>query len=76
MVHLSNARAFTTQLMFDEALNDAVFANSPYSRHSGRRTLNNDDSIFREPMLMKATREADGYLAVTVFGVDTDRDGA
>jgi protocatechuate 3,4-dioxygenase beta subunit len=67
MVHLSNERVLTTQVMFDDALNDVVLARRPYS--SGRRTLNSDDSIFREQMLLKVTEEGDGYLGVIVFGL-------
>ena len=36
----------TTQLFFDEALNDAVYKTAAYSGHSGRRTTNNQDGIF------------------------------
>ena len=40
MVHVSNNRVLTTQMMFDEALNTKVFANQPYAARTGRDTFN------------------------------------
>ena len=37
---------FTTQIFFDEKLNDAVMATSPYDERPGRDTTNLEDSIF------------------------------
>nr|MDT0657248.1 hypothetical protein [Micromonospora sp. DSM 115978] len=76
MVHVSNARVLTTQMMFDEDLNSAVYAAAPYAEHTGRDTFNDNDTIFQETMLMKVTEEGDGYLGVIVFGADSDQDGA
>nr|WP_240519313.1 intradiol ring-cleavage dioxygenase [Amycolatopsis antarctica] len=76
MVHVDNERVLTTQLMFDEALNSAVFAGTPYSARTGRDTFNDGDSIFEEQMLLKVTEEDDGHLGVIVFSADSDRDGA
>jgi protocatechuate 3,4-dioxygenase beta subunit len=76
MVHVSNSRVLTTQMMFDEALNTKVLATQPYAARTGRDTFNDDDNIFRSGMLLKVTEESDGYLGVIVFGADSDRDGA
>ncbi|MEQ4723591.1 hypothetical protein [Nonomuraea sp. B19D2] len=76
MVHFSNQRVLTTQLMFDESLNSKVMAMSPYSGHSGRDTFNDNDNIYDDSMLMKVTKEDDGYLGVIVFSADSDKDGA
>ena len=62
MVHFSNARVLTTQMMFDEALNTKVFAKSPYAAHTGRDTFNDSDNIYKDSMLLKVTEEGDGYL--------------
>jgi protocatechuate 3,4-dioxygenase beta subunit len=75
MVHVSNARVLTTQVMFDEALNTKVFANAPYAQHTGRDTLNDADGIYKPTMLLKITEENDGYLGVIVFAADSDSDG-
>jgi protocatechuate 3,4-dioxygenase beta subunit len=76
MVHVDNARALTTQVMFDEALNEKVFAGQPYAAHSGRDTFNDNDFIYADSMLLTVTEEGDGYLGVINFGVDADQDGA
>jgi len=76
MVHVSNERVLTTQMMFDEAFNSAVYAASPYADHAGRDTFNDDDTIYRDSMLMTVTEDADGYLGVIIFGVDADQDGS
>ena len=76
MVHVSNQRVLTSQLMFDENLNSKVLATAPYNTRSGRDTLNSNDSIFNDSMLMKTTAETGGYLGVHVLSVDSDRDGA
>ncbi|MEU4234665.1 hypothetical protein AB0F17_61205 [Nonomuraea sp. NPDC026600] len=75
MVHFSNARVLTTQVMFDEALNTKVFTKSPYAAHTGRDTFNDGDNIYKDTMLLKVTEEDDGYLGVIVFSADSDKDG-
>lgn len=39
---------FTSQLFFDDALTDRVHAAEPYASHGRRRTVNADDSFFRQ----------------------------
>ncbi|WP_027341674.1 dioxygenase family protein [Hamadaea tsunoensis] len=76
MVHFSDKRVLTTQMMFDESLNTTVFTNAPYASHTGRDTFNDKDSIYQDSMLMKVTQPADGYLGVIVFAADSDKDGS
>jgi protocatechuate 3,4-dioxygenase beta subunit len=76
MVHVSDSRVLTTQVMFDEALNAEVFTTEPYAAHIGRDTFNDNDSIYEPPMLMKVIPDGDGYLGAIVFAADTDKDGA
>ncbi|MFC4113099.1 protocatechuate dioxygenase [Nonomuraea zeae] len=76
MVHFSNERVLTTQVMFDEQLNSAVMAKAPYAEHTGRDTFNDGDNIYKDEMLMKIAEEDDGYLGVIVFSADSDKDGA
>jgi protocatechuate 3,4-dioxygenase beta subunit len=76
MVHFSSERVLTTQVMFDEKLNSAVMGKAPYAEHTGRDTFNDDDTIYKDGMLMKVTEEDDGYLGVIVFAADSDKDGA
>ncbi|MEV7012813.1 intradiol ring-cleavage dioxygenase [Streptosporangium sp. NPDC051022] len=75
MVHVGDARVLTTQLMFDESLNTKVFAAAPYSEHTGRDTLNDNDSIYRPAMLMKVTEDGDGHTGAIVLSADSDKNG-
>jgi protocatechuate 3,4-dioxygenase beta subunit len=60
------AYEFTSQFYFDESLSDRVFSREPYSTHSGQRTLNDRDGIYRQggSQLMLAVNErGNGYAA-------------
>ncbi|WP_180290412.1 hypothetical protein [Streptomyces sp. TLI_171] len=52
-----------------------MFAKSPYSRHTGRDTFNDGDSIYRPAVLLKVTEDADGYLGVITLAADPDQNG-
>jgi protocatechuate 3,4-dioxygenase beta subunit len=57
---------FTSQVYFDETLNDAVHAQAPYSSKGRRDTVNDADGIFRSgggQLLLPATAEGAGYGA-------------
>ncbi|MFC8451186.1 protocatechuate dioxygenase [Kitasatospora sp. NPDC057223] len=75
MVHINNERTLTTQMMMDEKLNTAVFADAPYAKHTGRDTFNDGDSIYRPGMLLTVSEDGDGYLGVITFGADPDHNG-
>jgi len=75
MVHVNNDRVLTTQMMFDEKLNDEVFAAAPYNTHTGRDTTNANDTIFVDSMLMKVTKDANGYVSAIVMSADADQNG-
>jgi protocatechuate 3,4-dioxygenase beta subunit len=58
--------AFTSQLYFDDAFSERVFAVEPYARRGGRWLRNADDGIFREggkELLLMPTSEGKGYAA-------------
>jgi protocatechuate 3,4-dioxygenase beta subunit len=76
MVHFSNERVLTTQVMFDEKLNSTVFAAEPYSKRTGRDTFNDGDSIYDDSMLLKIVEQDEGYLGAIVFAADSDQDNA
>jgi protocatechuate 3,4-dioxygenase beta subunit len=69
-LHVDRKTVVTTQLYFDEAVNDAVFATSPYDTHTGRDTRNEDDSIYDPAGLVTVRRTASGYLGVINIGVN------
>jgi protocatechuate 3,4-dioxygenase beta subunit len=61
---------FTSQLFFDDALSDRVFAAAPYAAAGQRRTLNRVDGIYRSELLLDVTETADGYQATFPIGID------
>ena len=59
---------FTTQMFFDEALNDAVLSCGPYDERPDRDTTNADDSIFLPELIAETDGDASrGYMAA--FGI-------
>jgi protocatechuate 3,4-dioxygenase beta subunit len=65
-----SAQEFTSQLYFDDALNDRVFAMAPYATRGRPAMRNADDFIFREggrQLLLAATR--DGEMVAAAFDI-------
>ena len=67
---------FTSQFFFDEALTDAVYAQSPYSTRGRRNTLNPTDGIYNSlsstekvALTLTPTAEGGGYTGVITLGV-------
>lgn len=57
---------FTSQLYFDDAFNERIFALEPYAGHRGRWLANADDGIFRESgreLLLAPQPDGQGYVA-------------
>ena len=57
---------FTSQLYFDDAITDVVFAQPPYAARGERSTRNDADGIFRNggnQLLIVPTRTGDAYTA-------------
>ncbi|MBX3058205.1 MAG: intradiol ring-cleavage dioxygenase [Anaerolineae bacterium] len=61
---------FTSQLFFDEALNDQVHAQPPYASKGRRNTLNSNDRIFHEQLVVTAVPDDNGYTATFDVGLD------
>ncbi|HEX9676214.1 MAG TPA: intradiol ring-cleavage dioxygenase [Anaerolineales bacterium] len=60
---------FTSQLFFDEALNDEVHAQQPYASKGPRNTLNSVDRIYDDRLLLAASEAAQGYAAAFDIGL-------
>jgi protocatechuate 3,4-dioxygenase beta subunit len=60
---------FTSQLFFDDALSDQVLAQPPYNVQ-GSRTLNSQDGIYDDLLLLTVTTTDQGYAAVFDLGLD------
>lgn len=62
----------TSQLYFDDALSDVVFAQAPYAGRGNRTTRNQNDGIFRsngEQLLLALTPHDQGYAATFEIGL-------
>jgi protocatechuate 3,4-dioxygenase beta subunit len=64
---------FTSQLFFPDAMNDAVFANAPYTQKGVAGILrNNGDDIFKQSggkLTLSPAKTADGYAATFDIGL-------
>ena len=66
------AYEFTSQLYFDDALTDRVYALAPYAAGRQRSTRNTDDFLFRDGgsrLLLDAVQDAQGYAATFDIGL-------
>ncbi|MEO8285782.1 MAG: intradiol ring-cleavage dioxygenase [Chloroflexota bacterium] len=64
---------FTSQLFFDDALSDQIYAQQPYSQHSGRDTRNSSDGIYQgggSQLTLALSKSGDGYKATFPIGLD------
>lgn len=64
------AYEFTSQLFFDESLNDTVHALEPYAEHGRRNRLNTNDRIFSKELLLEVASQDDAYVAAFGIGLD------
>jgi hypothetical protein len=69
-VHLDGSTLLTTQLYFDEAVTEAVYASDPYAEHSGRDTFNDTDGIFDSRTVPTLDEDGGGYLGLAILGAD------
>lgn len=69
----AGAYEFTSQLYFDEGLNDAVHALQPYAKKGKRDTLNRADEYYNSggaQLILAATGTAQGYAGTFDIGLD------
>ena len=63
---------FTSQIYFDDAQSDGVFARAPYASNTNRRVRNSGDGIFRsggQRLLVDVAEEREGYAATFDVGL-------
>jgi protocatechuate 3,4-dioxygenase beta subunit len=64
------SKVFTSQLFFDPALSEEVFAQAPYStKGTTPDTPNSTDSIYQDLMLLTVTKTDQGYASTFEIGV-------
>ena len=68
-VHLDRQTVLTTQLYFDDAVSDRVFAAQPYAAQGARDATNASDGIFDDSLLLTLERSGRGYLGLMTFDV-------
>jgi protocatechuate 3,4-dioxygenase beta subunit len=68
-VHLSGTTALTTQLFFDDAVSDAVYAQAPYTAHPGRDTRNSRDAFYKPAAQLRLAQDGARWLGAIVLGV-------
>lgn len=74
-VHVGGSTIHTTQLFFDDAFTDEVYAaNEPYASRNNRGTLNSNDNIYSgggEATTLNVSESTGGYAATLVVGVQS-----
>ncbi|MFD0555705.1 dioxygenase-like protein [Stackebrandtia endophytica] len=68
-VHIDRTSVLTSQLYFDDTVNDEVYSTEPYTAHPGRDRRNDDDGIYDASGLLTTEPTDTGYLAYTNLGV-------
>ena len=67
------SREFTSQLFFDDAYTDQVYAQEPYASTGQRTILNSQDGIYQQSggqLTITVTEGSDGYVASFDIGLD------
>jgi protocatechuate 3,4-dioxygenase beta subunit len=73
-VHVRGNVVHTGQLFFADAVTDAVYRRTPYSKRPNRTTRNSGDSIFANggnKAIVKVRRQGSGYAGSLTMGVQT-----
>ena len=68
----SRSQEFTSQLYFDDAVSDRVYAAAPYTSHGRREMRNADDFLFRsggKQLMLELQPEGAGYAGAFDVGV-------
>ena len=69
-VHINRDTVLTTQLFFDDTLNDTINAEvSPYNEHTERDTYNKTDTIYSDEGLMQAHYDGEKVIAAINIGI-------
>jgi hypothetical protein len=68
-VHLDRTTVLTSQLFFDEAVTEEVYARAPYDRAPDRDTFNDTDGIFDEGLVLSLRDDGDGVLGLLTLDV-------
>jgi protocatechuate 3,4-dioxygenase beta subunit len=67
----SGSSVVTTQVFTTAEFDEKVYASAPYDQRPGRDTLNENDGIFQEQLVLTLREEKRGVLGFTTFDVKT-----
>ncbi len=70
----ARAQEFTSQLYFDESVNNEIFKQAPYNAKRGRRVMNDADFLFRrggKELLVTPVKSTDGYTTKFDIGLQS-----
>ncbi|MBA3945448.1 MAG: intradiol ring-cleavage dioxygenase [Herpetosiphonaceae bacterium] len=67
----NQSAVFTSQLFFDDAFSDQVLTLAPYASKGRRDTLNSNDGIYKEQLLLTPKKTNKGYAATFDIGIQT-----
>ena len=70
-IRTSQGQTFTSQLFFDEAVNDAVLSKAPYNTRGTRDTTNARDGIYKSQLLLPVTADGSGYAGTFDIGLQS-----
>jgi protocatechuate 3,4-dioxygenase beta subunit len=68
-IHPSSSSVFTSQLFFNDAFSDQVFTQAPYAAKGQRSTLNSNDGIYNQQLLLAVSKNDQGYTATFEIGM-------
>ncbi len=69
-IHPDANSVFTSQLFFDDSLSDQVFSQAPYASKGQRDTLNSNDNIYQDQLLLTVNKTEQGYATAFDIGID------
>jgi protocatechuate 3,4-dioxygenase beta subunit len=64
------SRVFTSQLFFDDTFSDQVLTQAPYASRGQRNTLNSQDNIYQDELLVTVAQAGSGYAATFDIGLE------
>lgn len=69
-VQSTSSTVFTSQLFFDDTFTDHVFTQAPYASKGTRNTLNSNDNIYKQQLLLNMNKTDQGYAATFDIGMN------
>jgi hypothetical protein len=72
MIQLPFPQGLDFRVLDSLTCTDQVLAQEPYASRGQRNTLNSNDGIYQDELLLDATQASDGYTAMFDIGLQLD----